>query len=333
MSFLGLDCGSSSVKACYSEIAKPYRDVSIATVPEFPGKHKSNLIYIDEVGYLVGEDALINESKVREQPNVQPDFHGSIEQVAIHCGVFRDLQLDRVANVGKLALTVPYSLKTETSVIEKLKSKTSYQWEQFEGNRLVKKSVNFDSVEVIPQGVGAAVRHGLLNNPKYETFGVLEVGSVTIEAIVFRWSNKRDFHMYNEEVSSSLRNISISQVYSDLRKRLNNVPGLENREFSYFELCEILENKRYNIQMGSTNISESLVRDKVIETMNYFTENLALDAQDQWGKNLWQRLNRLLISGGGAGLVNKGAWRCADRTIYGDSFDNVIGSVEYFAGK
>ena len=332
MDYIAIDCGSSSIKAMVSGSNEAYRDWSLAIIPEEVEKYEEDVLEYKGLSYLVGEVAKVNSGnrRIETSPNNEVDFHGSDRQAAMLCGVFDDFELHKESKIKKLVLTVPYDMRTKYEILDKIKSRNCFEWSRNILGRRELRRVEFEQVEVVPQGVGAAVQHNVLDNSEYETIGILEIGSVTIEAIYMEWSEKKQQHQYNKTISQSLRNLAVQDLYDDMRSRLAKVPGLQKREFSFYELCKLLENPEYKVRVGSVEIDQDEVKKKIKEARTVFTERLEDEAKTAWGNNNWERLSVLIISGGGAEALNQPMWKCKKRTYFGDGYDNVRGSVKFF---
>jgi hypothetical protein len=287
---------------------------------------RSKVIIVENEPFLAGEIAYLNIRNRPEGPNRAAHFHGGKEQYALMCAVLNDQGLYDGPG-GTLSISIPYNEVNNRKLLDELKNRTRFHWQVFgEDGALVDRSIDFERVSIVPQGVGALIHHNLKDNDLYKSLGIIEIGSVTTDAIVLGWSRKNGRHEYNAAASDSLRTISVDKFIEWFKEELQKIAGLSQRKFAYHYLSEVIETRSFRITHGASVFTDEVER-AFLKAQKRFTEALIVEVIEQWGEELYMSHDLMLVSGGGAELIDRNSWEFKDRTIFGSSLDNVKGQA------
>ncbi len=323
---VAFDVGSSVTKM---QVAgeDPVTELTVVErVPTVTPDIRSKVIVVDGEPYLVGEIAYLNIRNRPEGPNRSAHFHGGREQYALMCAVLNDQGI--YGGEGEtLSISIPYNEVNNRKLLAELKARNEFRWQVFgDEGEFIERSIKFDKVSIVPQGVGALIHHNLKDNDLYKSLGIIEIGSVTTDAIVLGWSRKNGRHEYNAAASDSLRTISVDKFIEWFKEELQKIAGLSQRKFAYHYLSEIVESRTFRITHGSSVFTDEVER-AFLKTQKRFTEALIAEVIEQWGQELYMSHDLMLVSGGGAELIDRTSWEFRDRTIFGSSLDNVRGQA------
>lgn len=323
---VAFDVGSSVTKM---QVAgeEPFTELTVVErVPTVTPDIRSKVIIVDGEPYLAGEIAYLNIRNRPEGPIRSAHFHGGREQYALMCAVLNDQGIFG-GRGDTLSISIPYNEVNNRKLLGELKSRNRFVWQVFnEDGELVERSVSFDRVSIVPQGVGALIHHNLKDNDLYRSLGIIEIGSVTTDAIVLGWSRKNGRHEYNTAASDSLRTISVDKFIEWFKEELQKIAGLSQRKFAYHYLSEIIESRTFRITHGASVFTDEVER-AFLKTQKRFTEALIAEIIEQWGDELYMAHDLMLVSGGGAELIDRNSWEYRDRTIFGSALDNVRGQA------
>ena len=287
---------------------------------------KSKVIIVEGEPYLAGEIAYLNIRNRPEGPNRSAHFHGGKEQFTLMCAVLNELGLYGGPG-GTLSISIPYNEVNNRKLLADLKTRNTFAWQVFgEDGELVERSITFERISIVPQGVGALIHHNLKDNDMYKSLGIIEIGSVTTDAIVLGWSRKNGRHEYNAAASDSLRTISVDKFIEWFKEELQKIAGLSQRKFAYHYLSEIIESRSFRITHGASVFTDEVER-AFLKAQKRFTEALVAEVIEQWGEELYMAHDLMLVSGGGAELIDRTSWEFRDRTIFGSALDNVKGQA------
>lgn len=323
---VAFDVGSSITKMQVAG-SEPITELTIVErVPSVTPDIRSKVIVVEGEPYLAGEIAYLNIKVRPESPYRTANFHGGKDQYALMCSVFNDRGLYNIP-AETLSISIPYNEVNNRKLLQELKQRTSFSWQVFlDDGTLETRQIQFERVSIVPQGVGALIHHKLKDNDLYKSLGIIEIGSVTTDAIVLGWSRKNSRHEYNAAASDSLRSISVDKFIDWFKEELQKIAGLNQRKFAYHYLSEIIESRSFRITHGANVFTDEVER-AFLKTQKRFTEALIEEVIEQWGEELYMSHDLMLVSGGGADLIDKSSWEFKDRTIFGTSLDNVRGQA------
>lgn len=323
---VAFDVGSSVTKMQVSG-EEPHTELTVVErVATVTSDIRSKVVVVAGEPYLAGEIAYLNIKNRPESPYRTSNFHGGAEQYALMCAIFDERKLFDVPG-DTLSISIPYNEVNNRKLLDELKHRNEFKWQVFgESGELVDRQMKFKKVSIVPQGVGALIHHNLKDNEQYKSVGIIEIGSVTTDAIVLGWSRKNNRHEYNTAASDSLRSISVDKFIEWFKEELQKIAGLNHRKFAYHYLSEIIETRHFRITHGSQVFTDEVER-AFLKAQKRFTESLIEEVNEQWGEELYLSHDLMLVSGGGADLIDKTSWEFRDRTIFGSSLDNVKGQA------
>lgn len=327
---VSVDSGSSFLKI----IAGNERTLSVPTnILKASATESANPIYSDEIivngnKFYVGETAQKATNKLTEDPAIEAGFHGSEKQYIQMCYSFQ--QMGITGDHDLLVISLPYSDCRDDAIKTKLKERNIFKWKAFINNDWTDKVVTFKEVKIYPQGIGALrfYTHKLVDKPK--SVCLIDIGSCTSDIITVQIDRRTNDYIYNAHASKSLREISVSDFMRKWSREIKQVQGMKDRKFSYFELSEMAKYSDFNI----TVLSQPKFNSQPLfdDTKRWFTQQIYKHAKETLG-DLWDGIEQVILTSGGAYLIDETTWECAGRTIKLDEWSNVKGQYIAFGGE
>lgn len=285
-------------------------------------------IIVNNKKYYVGETAKNATNKLVEDPAIEAGFHGSEKQYIQMCFAFQ--QMGVMGEHDLLVVSLPYSDCKDETLKTKLKERNLFKWKSYIKNEWIDKFASFKEVKIYPQGIGALriFTQGLSEKPK--SVCLIDIGSCTSDIITVQLDRRTNDYTYNAHASKSLREISVSDFMRKWSREIKQAPGMKDRKFSYFELSEMAKYNDYNINVLSQPKFNS--RPLFEDNKRWFTQEIYRYAKETLG-DLWDGVEQVILTSGGAYLIDETTWECAGRTIKLDEWSNVKGQYVAFGGE
>lgn len=323
---VSVDSGSSFLKIIVGN--------HIEQVPTFvvPASSTSVVSYDDEIivddkRYYVGETAKNATNKMIEDPAIEAGFHGSEKQKIQMCFAFQLMGI--MGDYETLVVSLPYSDCRDDVVKNKLKARNIFKWKAYINNEWVDKYVSFKEIKIYPQGIGALRLFTSDLKEKPKSVCLVDIGSCTSDIISVQLDRRTNDYIYNAQASKSLREISVSDFMRKWAKEIKQAPGMKDRKFSYFELSDMAKHEDFLINI----LSQPKFNSKPLfqETKKWFTNEIYTHAKEVLG-DLWDGIEQVILTSGGAYLIDESTWDCNGRTIKLDEWANVKGQYIAFGG-
>lgn len=219
-------------------------------------------------------------------------------------------------NYDILITSLPYDDFTDINLRKMIKDKKEFVWT----NSLNEKRwVQFNSVEIVPQGVGALELYKKERNGDLpEELTLVDIGSCTTDVVSVIFDEEQGQYVYKEKGCTSIKDISTSVFIRTLRDKINEKRPVKVR-IGYHELTKAILKQKFEIQVGSETIK---FQEHYENIRKEFTEDLSNKLQFLLGDS-WRSTNNTILTGGGALFVLP--WSCEKRTARMDIFANVRG--------
>lgn len=324
---VSVDSGSSFLK-----IVAGSHGLSIQT-NVVQASESSVISYDDEIivngkKYYVGETAKNATNKLIEDPAIEAGFHGGDKQYIQMCYAFQ--QMGIMGEHELLVVSLPYSDCRDEAIKTKLKERNTFKWKAFIKGEWIDKVASFKEVKIYPQGIGALrfYTHNLSEKPR--SVCLIDIGSCTSDIVTVQLDRRTNDYTYNAQASKSLREISVSDFMRKWSKEIRQAPGMKDRKFSYFELSEMAKHKEFKIIVGSQPKFDSMPLFE--DAKKWFTNEIYKHAKEVLG-DLWDGIEQVILTSGGAYLIDESTWDCNGRTIKLDEWSNVKGQYVAFGGE
>lgn len=284
-------------------------------------------IVVNDKKYYVGETAILATNKFIEDPAIDAGFHGGENQYIQMCYAFQ--QMGIMGEHELLVVSLPYSDCRNETLKNKLKARNKFVWKSVVKGELKEKLASFKEVKIYPQGIGALrlYTNNLVHKPR--SVCLIDIGSCTSDIIAVQLDRRTNDYTYNAHASKSLREISVGDFIKKWAKDIKQAPGLKERKFSYFELTNMMKYNDFEIRLGSHPKFDA--KPLFEDTKKWFTQEIYRHAKETLG-DLWDGIEQVILTSGGAHLIDETAWECAGRTIKMDEWSNVKGQYIGFGG-
>lgn len=306
--YISIDSGSSYMKAYAG--GEPLMFPGVVR-EVFPGEEHPSALTMDGRRWLVGE-AAIRERADSLAPNRERWFHGSPEQHAQICHALA--RLGATGAHGTLAVTLPYGCSTDPAFTAAVSKRSTFEWSDAEGEHVV----TFDNIQVTPQGVGALLHHQQ-SAPPFAAALMIDIGSCTTDIVAVReeageWRFLRDCCVSDQEASASL-------FFEMWRREVGRLPGFAGKPLGYYDLMPRLMDGEpfYPLRGEHVSLEASAEKAKV-----EYTRALKAVVKQCAGPTLWDEIDQIILTGGGAQCVNLDVWGDA-RTHRLNACANVLG--------
>lgn len=316
MKIVSIDIGSSYTNVVYGDDNND-RLVFPTLIAEVKQPEKES-ISVAGKHYLVGTSALSVLKEAPKTPNNEVKFHGSSMQYIVICYALEKSGINDEGTV--LIRSVPYRDREEK--VEELKSEKNFNWTNDEGEQ---RSCTFDYVNIIAQGVGAVRCYQLLNKTdKGRHILLAEIGSQTIDIVSLGYDDSiNDYRMVHDECDS-LRSVNVGKFMEWLNTELTN-SGAENHVMGYHELSRALMDNKHLIKVKSGNRIETVDFTKEVQKVKQQFTRAIYEAITQNAGGTYQKADRIILAGGGAGLIDKDVWPEPEITRYLTSWADSVG--------
>lgn len=324
---VSVDSGSSFLKILVGNHKLSVQTNVLQAAESVAVSYKDEII-VNDKKYYVGKTAQNATNKLIEDPAIEAGFHGSEKQYVQMCYAFQ--QMGVMGEHDLLVVSLPYSDCRDEKLKTKLKERNLFKWKSYLKDELVDKFASFKEVKIYPQGIGALriFTQGLSEKPK--SVCLIDIGSCTSDIITVQLDRRTNDYTYNAHASKSLREISVSDFMRKWSREIKQAPGMKDRKFSYFELSEMIEYSDFNINV----LSQPKFNSKPLfeDTKRWFTQEIYKHAKETLG-DLWDGIEQVILTSGGAYLIDETTWECAGRTIKLDEWSNVKGQYIAFGGE
>lgn len=322
---IALDSGSSFMKAYAGD--QKVRFPAVARVIDDQYDHGDTVAF-DGQKYVVGESALQTYTDDWEmlEPATQRGFHGSPEQAAQMCYAMQ--RLGASGNYDVLALSLPYADSQNEDLRNLLKGQQIYEWKDSHGDD---HEVHFDKVMIMPQGVGALCVYEAESVERPQTLLLVDIGSCTIDIVALRYNEVTGRYLYLHDKSTSRRSLSTTEFYKRWYSRIREMDGMQNLRKGYFELMALAQADERPILLrhGGRMVD---ITDAYEITRVWFSARLARLLREDMGDKLLDDVETILLTGGGAALVDKHRLDTAQVTVM-SVWDNVHGQFSEASGR
>jgi hypothetical protein len=313
MSVIAIDSGSSYLKMFHGDKPLMFPAVShrLMGATDYPDE-----VALQGTRYAVGQTALLASTKHRPDPHLDRGFHGSHEQTIQICYALAQAGAEGTYDV--LCMSLPYADSRIGTLRNRIKTMRRFQWEDITGGH----EVAFNDVMVLPQGVGALRLWQADSQRMPEVVTLVDIGSCTLDIVTVQRDPRHDTYAYNGDASSSYRDVSVGTFKNTWQSRLRQLDGLQSRTFGYHQLMGMaMQSPLASLQQGHEKLDISQeYRQAAVE----LTEQVYDRARSTTG-DLWLGVEQVLLTGGGAQLIDKLAWPDWQRTRVLDIFANVRG--------
>ncbi len=324
---VSVDSGSSYLKIT--------TDNNLLSIPTnvIPAQETTVVTYDDEIiindkKYYVGDTAILATKTFIENPAVEAGFHGSDKQYIQMCYSFQ--QIGIMGEYDLLVVSLPYSDCRDETLKNKLKARNKFIWKSCIKGEWKEKFASFKEVKIYPQGIGALrlYTHNLTQKPK--SVCLIDIGSCTSDIITVQLDRRTNDYTYNAHASKSLREISVGDFIKRWSREIKQAPGMKDRKFSYFELTDMIKYNDFEINL----LSQPKFNSKPLfeDAKKWFTQEIYKYAKETLG-DLWDGIDQVILTSGGAYLIDENTWECAGRTIKLDEWSNVKGQYLAFGGE
>lgn len=301
---IAIDSGSSFIKILSDANRGKYHAVTRRI--EYDSDDALN---IDGARYVVGAPALKTyiDDYVPINPYVHGGFHGSVEQHAQICYALQ--RLGAGGDYDTLVLSLPYTESRDASLRDVLRSRRDYTWGDSAGKS---HAVHFDTVEVMPQGVGALVVLEAEHSARPGTLFLVDIGSCTIDEVAVRYSAERQRYVYLHERSKSRRTLSAMAFFQHWHDELRESDGLQLLQKGYYDLMDMAVGGQFEMRFGSRSVD---TRPSFDASVRWFTQMLYNLLQSDMGPVLAAEADSIVLTGGGSELVDLNVLQRTDSRI------------------
>jgi|GEM_PF-4155595 len=324
---VSVDSGSSYTKIfagnAETRVKIPTREIALSKLTR---EAEAEAIEYEGRFYLVGHDALANELRANLDPRIDDKFHGGQSQLIHLCYLLEKIDLHE-GTPSTLIRSLPYADTHNAALVNAIKSQRQFTWSC--GGK--KRQVTFGEVHVIAQGTAPLADLNILHNPDFPVVACADIGSCTTDVPVLVFHREKKRHVYNETVSFSNREFNTNRFIRDMRAKFKNEPGCGDRDFSYSELSQMLEDDRFRIVNGSTAHDDKTLRPIVNGLKKTFTEDFVELMKKSLTPETWAKVNKLGICGGGAHLIERSEWPCSERSVFMDEWSTVEAQFRAFS--
>jgi hypothetical protein len=254
--------------------------------------------------------------------NDNRDLHGGAEQTVELCNCFDALHVQD-GNYELLVRSLPYDLARDNKPLRYVLSKQrSFRWTR----RGQERSVSFDQVAIVPQGVGAQEMFNRDNQSLPPVMTIIDVGSYTLDVVTTQLNDGTGQYGYHP-ASGSKRDdsVSINGFKTRLNTRITN-QGVR-QAFGYHELMELVEKAAsqddYRVYDAGDYVD---FRNDFAQLRRELTANVRrVVRHDILTEAMWPKVQAFVLTGGGAELLDLDAWDSHRPPQKMDIFSNVIG--------
>lgn len=310
---ISIDSGSSFLKYFDGQRADQFPAV-IERIPEEAPTYPDEII-VSGTRFAVGQTALMATNRHVQDPHIKRGFHGSDEQTVQMCYAFEQLGLN--GDYNNLLVSLPYADHQQDDVRKRVLQRKVFEWQTGTG---IKRHVAFEYVATTPQGVGALLYHRQQSPGYYDLATLVDIGSCTLDVVTVSHDKRINDYQFNHQASQSNRKVSVATFKSQWIDQIHDIDGLQNRNFGYHQLMAMpIKNNFRLLHRG-----DSIDLRSTFENVRFeFTRQVA-DSVRRITGDLWDSLNAVVLTGGGAQLIDLKAWP-DDRIHLLDVFANVRG--------
>ena len=311
---VSIDSGSSYLKL-YTIIEGREILVSEASlieeVPEY--SQLNSKIKVENKWYVAGRIAELQKTNYQENPELG-EFHGSNKQFIQWMHAFESKNL--VGKFDTLILSLPYDEFAKFELRKVLKSKTKYEWLNSKNEQ---RFISFDTVEIVPQGVGALELYKKeRGNDLPESLTLVDIGSCTTDVVSVIWDEVDNAYIYKEKGCTSIKDLSTSVFIRKLSDKINEKRPVKIK-IGYHEISKAIHKQKFELQIGSEKIE---FKEHYEYLRKEFTELLAEKLKNLLGDS-WRSTQNTILTGGGESFILP--WDCERRTARLDTYANVKG--------
>lgn len=274
------------------------------------GSRPGNGICVGGAWYVVGRDAIDAQLNPRTDPQAIAKYHGSASQLILLCDAMRRMGYDDAHGIELLMLGLPFGMHRDAAVckrVEQMCQLLSWHQPDFEGEIRVTPR----RVRIVPQGLGT-LRLFAEQHPDRAQEGsriaVADVGGQTTDVI----------NMEVEEggtprfIGGCSRAIGINvlefyrMLLDDMQDKTRNAYVLK-RDYHFHDVMERVRHGRLLFQEGPGG-PEHDATDNVARVRRAWTMRLQAAVQEVIGSR-WSDLSAMVLTGGGAALVDENTWQ------------------------
>lgn len=314
-----VDMGSSVTKGAADngseEALVSFPSVVVPVEAGHPGA-----IGVDSGWYAVGTDAMRMQREQNTRPQTGAEYHGSDTQRILVCALLRALGVHKQGGVSKLAMGLPYVLTLDADVMGQMTEFCrTFRWRDSDGTEHV---VHPDERYLPAQGSGALIKY-LASNRHDEARLVLvvDVGGQTTDCVA------TELGALVGACSQSV-GINVYTYFEWLVARIKAEPYAVQRSWDYHDLMDRVRQQRYLVR-GNDGRQQNIER-CVVQTRHTWTRALQVAVQGNMGSR-WPDVERIVLTGGGAALVDTSVWRGPITVM--DGYANVQGQHMALRGE
>jgi hypothetical protein len=293
---ISIDSGSSYMKAFDGTARVRFMAiVAEATASASPGDLRTlgdrYVIGDAALGYFTHEPARINASN---------DYHGSPRQRIQICEALRRLKASGAHSM--LTLSLPYDLALDSGLDERLRRDyRKFEWEA-DGKP---QCVTFDSVKIAPQGLGALCMSSPDLDPNEPQRAlIVDIGSYTTDVIAAQRIDGSWGYVGN--LCASWHKHTIGKLFDAWGEEQNKSgERVPDYAWCYFDIMGRAEQGYFHVPYRGQKIP---IKESFDIVAGRFRRALMADLAEHCGPRLWDGLTRIVITGGGAQIMNAEPW-------------------------
>lgn len=324
LSVISIDAGSSQMKAYNGRKTIKFPSVLQRLPPSMPA-YRDELL-VNGRRWLVGDEALREHDA---EPHDERDFHGGRDQYVYMC--YALAQLGAEGTYDQLVLSVPYGDGYDSELQRTLTRRKEFSWSQ--NNK--PKAVTFKRVAALPQGVGALRLFQTMTEKRPELVTMVDIGSITVDVVTAQFDPRTGEYNYVYRACRSDRALGMAafkQLWVD--KYIHNLRGLQNREIGYHTLMNRAiawveaRKKSAEAELFLKHEASRVSIREGYEELCYEFNTRILDLTREVVGALWPDLDKILVTGGGAEILDLEEW--PRHTVKLDVWANVKGQYLMF---
>lgn len=322
MKCISIDCGSSYTKF--------YNGNKLTEQPTFiyelhaQGKIDCPLwVSVDNKAYAYGNTALNYASVKPYHVEYNSDFHGSERQHIMMCGIFETIGINNSYDL--LIRSVPYDHRNNAELREKLSQERKFAWK----NHLSEDcAVEFAAVRVVAQGVGAHYQY-LQTHKNFtgQSICVADIGSCSLDVIVSQRDMSGNYGFSEHCMSRRGEGVSV-QWFKNRLVQLITANKKSHGEYGYHDMMSVVASGNHTLfERSAVDIAP-----EIAQVRQEFSRHIRDSIVGMMGLDRYVRLSAVLLTGGGANLIDSSIFNDAQAVEILDAHSTVIGQYNLLAG-